>query len=1068
MDLGCLAIAACVMGLPHEAISAQAPRHGTATNYENLLRASEALEQPAWTQGMYRNWAAAEVIPDTAESPTGSTTADRVRLRGPTSSRLQVVGPVRPGDTLTLSAWVKGTEVRQFDKGVYLHAGVGKSGKLVTPYLKSLRIDEALAAGQWMRQSLTVEVPSEGVDELVFGIAAFAGNDTMADVLVWGTQVNFGANAEEYLPTSAASIRVESATEPSQDREPARTSQTRDQGGSVTPPPEANPESEPLPHSSQAIASTPKAALEPIVALTPESSRRLARLLYSTWLAELFVFTLDPDIPDEGYESVMELARRTARLQPDRRAGWDLALVLADQIADGKPERAAPVRQEALDALARIDPSDDVVRLARIGDAIESHPTADARVRAYETILDAKNRASVGAPVASRLAYQLASLESRIGNTDLFARWLGDSVKTDPSFPAAAQAAAGFFRMRVNDPAADVELLSIAIEANPRDLSTWSALITVLLDGAAFKGAERVARLAIAVAEGERRPETVYSFTGDLATALWGTGQRDAALRQLELRMGTLTEEYRRAVAYRDPSITLERLNREFPPLPSTLAIAMLGLRQATGNTAEVASLVDRSIRGSDAEVRRAERRGEPDQTIGSLELQKATTVLLFGADVSGVPAMLEAAARRGVVVGSAKVRFDAMLAWRQGKLDEAIAALEPIRTEDSLARYVYASALLEKKRTQDAAQELRALAQDAIGTSIGLLALDKLAQALGQDVLRTSQLSKEIADRAEALEAALARSLPTTLDRLVESPMRALVVDLKTNASTVSAYEPLSFSMRLRNNSQLPLAIGPDCPISGKIMLRTRVSRAGQTSTPDLPPQPILIDRRLRLMPGEELKVDIDAELTTVGLFLNLAPLEAHAINVGVVTNPAPATGNMAPGFLGTVTNAPPLMSKGVAVTEAWIRESLEMAKSPTSADAVVRMALLAHACARPEGMPESMRGEIGTIWTTIADGWKSLPAQARAWVLAVLPKDTPAMVPLLDAARADQGPEVLTTWLISRVVDPTDPMLDVGRRSGDPTLAMFADATAWVLNRRAKRAVEEVGLEAGATPAP
>jgi hypothetical protein len=45
---------------------------------------------------------------------------------------------------------------------------------------------------------------------------------------------------------------------------------------------------------------------------------------------------------------------------------------------------------------------------------------------------------------------------------------------------------------------------------------------------------------------------------------------------------------------------------------------------------------------------------------------------------------------------------------------------------------------------------------------------------------------------------------------------------------------------------------------------------------------------------------------------------------------------------------------------------------------------------------------------------------------------------------------------------------MLDVGRRSGDPTLAMFADATAWVLNRRAKRAVEEVGLEAGATPAP
>jgi tetratricopeptide (TPR) repeat protein len=917
------------------------------------------------------------------------------------------------------------------------------------------------AADGWVRICLRADEGIAPGDQMAVYWGSSSGEiDVGHGYLIWGAQVNATDECLSYFPTRQAGVTLDSAPAESEIK-PEETPQTP---GTAQTTPRLTDAAPP------AVLSAPPTPQQsgPIPSLRITQPERVSRLLYSTWLAELFVFTLDPDIPDEGYESVMELARRTAALQPDRRAAWDMALVLADQISTGKPERAAAVRREALANLARIDPSDDVVRLSRIGDVIDSHPTADARVRAYETILDPKNRASIGAPVASRLAYQLASLESRIGNTELFARWLGDAVKTDPSYPAAAQAAAGFFRMRVSDPAADVELLSIALEANPRDLGTWSALITVLLDGAAFKGAERVSRLAIAVAEGERRPETVYSFTGDLATALWGTGQREAALRQLDLRMGNLTEEYRRAVAYRDPTITLERLNREFPPLPSTLAIAMLGLRQATGNTSEVASLIDRAIRGSDAEIRRAERRGESDETIGALELQKATTVLLFGADVSGVPAMLDAAAKRGVVVGAAKVRFDAMLAWRQGKLDEALAALEPIRAEDPLARFVYGSALIEKKRTQEGAQELRALAQDAIGTSIGLLALDRLAQALGQDVLRTAQLSKEIGQRAEALEAALARSLPNTLDRMVENPMRALVVELKTNTSTVGPYEPLSFSMRLRNGSQLPLAIGPDAPVSGKIMLRTRVSRSGQTSTPDLPPQPLLIDRRLRLMPGEELKVDIDAELTTVGLFLNLAPLEAHALNVGVVTNPAPATGNMAPGFLGTVTNAPPLMSKGVAVTEPWLRESLDMVKAPTSADAVIRMALVAHACARAEGMPEAMRAEIATVWTTLADGWKALPAQARAWVLAVLPKDTPAMAPLLDAARADQSPEVLTTWLISRVVDPADPMLDVGRRSGDPTLAMFADATSWVLTRRAKRAVEEVGLEAGATPAP
>jgi hypothetical protein len=615
--------------------------------------------------------------------------------------------------------------------------------------------------------------------------------------------------------------------------------------------------------------------------------------------------------------------------------------------------------------------------------------------------------------------------------------------------------------MRVNDPAADVELLSIALEANPRNLSTWSALITVLLDGAAFKGAERVARMAIAVADAERRPETVYSLTGDLATALWGTGQRAAALRELNLRMGTLTDEYRRAVSYRDPSITLERLNREFPPLPSTLAIAMLGLRQATGDTTEVAALIDRASRGTDAELRRAQARGEPPEVTGGLELQRATTILLFGADVSGVPEILKRAADAGILGPQAKARFDAMIAWRQGKAAEAVTALEPIREGDPLARYAYASALLDLKRTQEGAAELRALAQEAIGTSIGLLALDRLSKALGQDVIRTSQLSKEIGDRAAAMEAALARSLPTTLDRMVENPVRSVVVDLRPTATSVKPYDPLTLTMRLRNNSQLPLAIGQDSPIAGKIMLRTQVARAGETSSPDLPPQPILIDRRLRLMPGEELTVDVDAELTTVGLFLNLSPLDAHALRVSAVTNPAGATGGMAPGFLGTVTGAPPLMSTGVAVTEAWVREGLEIIKDPANPDAPVRMALLAHAAAGETRLPEALRAERPQIWTAIADAWKALHPQARAWVVSVLPRETPAMAPLLDAARADSSKDVLTSWLISRVGDPNDPMLDVCRRSGDTALKQFADATEWVLKRRAARAVEEVGLE-------
>jgi hypothetical protein len=1040
----------------------------------NLLTDSESAER--WGASP-ASWS---VTPDVETAPDGMRTADLVRRIDATPAVLRRAFPNFTGQTAAFGTYFRLPKDSPVDAPLFVAIRNDTTEQLIAAARLDLSDCSIVAtagsastesvSGGWCRACVVADRGITPGDTLA--VYYGSGHDDVElghGFLVWGMQLSSAAECGSYIGTQRdASILIDSADQvkPSVETGPPVT-----RSGDAPPPaeplmaaPAAAPPVAQAAHPSAQQTEDPPAppsrAQEADLHAIP-ATPAITRLLYAAWLAELFVFTLDPDIPDEGYEAAMELARRTALLAPDRRAAWDLALVLADQIASGNPNAAASVRAEALAALARIDPADDVVRLSRIGDAIESHSTAEGRVRAYETMLDAKHRASIGAPVASRLAYQLASLESRMGNTDLFARWLGDSVKTDPSFPAAAQSAAGFFRMRVNDPAADVELLSIALEANPRNLSTWSALITVLLDGAAFKGAERVARMAIAVADAERRPETVYSLTGDLATALWGTGQRDAALRELNLRMGTLTDEYRRAVSYRDPSITLERLNREFPPLPSTLAIAMLGLRQATGDTTEVAALIDRASRGTDAELRRAQARGEPPEVTGGLELQRATTILLFGADVSGVPEILKRADDAGILGPQAKARFDAMIAWRQGKAAEAVTGLEPIREGDPLARYAYASALLDLKRTQEGAAELRALAQEAIGTSIGLLALDRLSKALGQDVIRTSQLSKEIGDRAAAMEAALARSLPTTLDRMVENPVRSVVVDLRPTATSVKPYDPLTLTMRLRNNSQLPLAIGQDSPIAGKIMLRTQVARAGETSSPDLPPQPILIDRRLRLMPGEELTVDVDAELTTVGLFLNLSPLDAHALRVSVVTNPAGATGGMAPGFLGTVTGAPPLMSTGVNLTEAWVREGLGVIKDPANPDAPVRMALLAHAAAGETRLPETLRAERPQIWTAIADAWKALHPQARAWVVSVLPRETPAMAPLLDAARADSSKDVLTSWLISRVGDPNDPMLDVCRRSGDMALKQFADATEWVLKRRAARAVEEVGLE-------
>lgn len=790
--------------------------------------------------------------------------------------------------------------------------------------------------------------------------------------------------------------------------------------------------------------------------------RRIDRMLSAAWLADLYPLTRDPDITDEGYQAALATAMRCARLSPERRAAWDLALLLADQVEIGSPDAARAARKEALEALARLDPADDAVRLARVSDAIDAHPTADARVRAYESALSERNRAALGAPVAARLAYQLASLQSRIGNPELFARWLADSVKTDPGFPAAAQAAAGFFRMRVNDPAADVELLSVAVEANPRDIPTWGALLGVLLDGGAFRGAERVARLAIAVAEGERRSESVYAFTGDLATALWGSGQREAAIRELDLRMGRLTSDFRRFISMLDPSITNERLEREFPPLPSTLSIAMLGLAKRQGDQARTDQLLERALRGVDAEIKRATDGGADARTLGGFDVQKLTVILLFSKDVSAAQGLIASAEKSEALGEQGRARFAAMLAWRQGKLDEAVKALEPLRADDPLARYAYASALADAGRKADAANEFKALAQAHVGTSIGLLALDRLAEALGQQQLLTTQVTPEIAARSKALEDALVAHLPRSIDDLVDNPLRALTVEVTASSTTVKPYEPLDFTVRMRNNSRVPLAIGKDAPISGKVTLRASAPRAGTADPAELPPQPILVDRRLRLLPGEEISVGVEADLTMVGLLLNIEPLDAHLVNVAVVSNPSATTGFQAPGFMGTVTGAPPIQFTGVAVTPEWVAESRAIAKTAGNVDGVIRTALLAHAASDPARLPESLRADSKAIWEELAADWKALPERAQAWVLGVLPKETPEMAPLIEAARATTSPAVLRSWVLNRITDPKDPILDVCRRSGDAELAQLADAVTWTVERRAARAMQEAGLEA------
>lgn len=793
----------------------------------------------------------------------------------------------------------------------------------------------------------------------------------------------------------------------------------------------------------------------------------------------------DPDISAEGIEAVLDLALTCGALTPDRPAPWRIVMFLSDQLEVTRPELAISARRTALANLARLEPKNDSVTLARLTDAVEANSTAEERVRAYEHLLGDQHASKLGPAVRSRLAYQLAMLQNRMGNTELFARWLGDAVRFDPANPQAALAAAGFFRTRIDEPAIDAELLSIAVEANPRDVGTWSSLVTVLLDGGAFTSAERVARNAIKVANDDKDWRAANNLTSDLATALWGQGRRDEAQRELGLRLRMITDDYRQMLQFSDATLTPDRIKAVFPRLPASLSLTALALAQGGTDTELFDRLIFQALHLSEEDLDALRKDGFKPHI--EMLLDKAMLSLLFRKEPAEVTVMLEDALKQQAISKQVFDKFTAMTAWRNRKYDEALKGLEPFRAEDSLAQFAYASTLVDSGRTQEGAREFHALAKSNIGTPLGLMALEKLATLLKQPNLLSTQLSPEIAQRAQALDKAITDNLSTVIDNIVAHPSRALMVKAemvtRTPGETPTPFSWIGFRITMVNQSGIPLAVGRRDPITSQLVMRGQAPAAGRKVIPPAAPDPtkpnepviladaeqpireavIPFDQDLQIEVNGQIQFVIEAANTPLGIRLAQEPLLTHLASATFVTNSRDYGYGAMPGFLGSVAPVIPFPVMGVEVTPEWVKESLAMIAGPRSNESVVRLVLLAHAAAKPS---DALTKEVETalsapeIFKAIADAWLTLDPISQAWVVAALPPDTPAMMPLIDAIRSSTAPEVLTSWMLARVTEAKDPMLDVARRTGDARMVRLADAVTWVVERAYRRAIEAQGV--------
>lgn len=730
----------------------------------------------------------------------------------------------------------------------------------------------------------------------------------------------------------------------------------------------------------------------------------------------------------EAVELATLLAHEAVAIDSANEHAWRIVLQLAEIAED------EVLQGQALEAIAKLDPADEVVRLKLAQRFIDQHQTLEDRVQAYERLLTGPQRKQLGEAVASRLALDLALLERRAGNTAQFAYWLAEAAACDPSYRDAAALAAGYFHANVSDPFAQGELLAALLMADPIQTATQTELAAHLLEHAAYKGAERLYKLAMSSSEaaGAWMNDEVIA---DLAIAQWGNGDTEAALRTVRDFQRRADGMFRQQLQELRPEMTVLERAQETAVISPTLAVIRAAIHQRLGNDLAESS-VQRAAQSYESVIRTAVESEQLDRLgIAKLQLELAwVLVWLDGSDPDRVTHLLEAAEQYEPLGPTVRGRFDGWLALQRGDYELAIQTLEEFVEEDSACALGYATALLKTGEIRDGARQLLQLAREQAGTVIGVWSLDLLWEVLGQ----RSSVATETGQKLERLVAAI----PNVIDQMPENPTSAISLRVIPAKATFQPNEPVIVNLEITNHAPFPIAISKDGPIRTQVLLMLSAEMVRSAQADRLPPVVVDIDRRLRLMPRERLVVPIDLRTTALGIVLDGSPLPGAIVRVkGVLNFYVTQYRSIMPGVLGMERETAPFRIDGYRVTGGWLEETMALLiKEPSDID-LARLVCLAHLVAGSlENQPEGVRQTFREARRLLIDLFPQLDSDTQAWLMSVLP-NVDVFEPIRAAARQSQDRAVQLSYLLHQVSRYDDPMLAAAARSGDRMLSRLAE---------------------------
>jgi hypothetical protein len=705
--------------------------------------------------------------------------------------------------------------------------------------------------------------------------------------------------------------------------------------------------------------------------------------------------------------------------------------------------------------LMKLQKADTVTQLRLISGAISSRQSVESRLEGYRSFLDYKDDKGnrLDASIRSRLALDGALLLRETGDLRGFADMLGQATALDPTNKDAASLAVSFYSEQQSEPAGRLTLLINLLKADPFDPETLLAIARELASSEAFDQAERFYAVYQAAMDTQGL-NVSQSIVAEANTVFWCKNNAEGLVTMLRSRVEedrAAAERARRTAQLLDRPVD-NLADPESVRLSPELERVRFAAAQAWGDQGQVDYAFTEMTRTYERAIEAAQQRQSlPAGVTAAMMVEREQRLrgelmsmrLWAGRDLDKASATLDefrndASLSQNAGAGAVLARLEAWLQLQRGELDAAEAALTPLAERDVLARL--GRALIKERRgdREGAAKAYEALAHEASGSLAGAFARTR-AEVLGQAPVKAPAVTNDLRR--------LASGVPGWLEQMIADPRRVVSLQARLLTTEIGAMDPAWVEVSLRNVSPIPLALGPEKPISSRLLFMPDVRmKLSRVSPEEMRSGAVVVrmDRRLRLLPQEELKVLVWADQGNLGWLTN------HAITMQLTSR-----WNVIQGFMphpdGRYVEGPHCVQTSTEYLQRRATRMLydkpetlaDWIKTGTSEDVaeVVHLTMMASRAApdAPGTWSKETREAIGAA---LAARYPTLEPSARVLLATLLP--LPPLAPWLaaceEAILADNDPDVRVVSLALRTWKVDDPRLAAARGAGEARLERLA----------------------------